>query len=53
MYHDYYTVVLEDCVAAYDPGLHDASLKVLRSRMDVVPSDAVLRVWAGRPPRIA
>jgi nicotinamidase-related amidase len=53
MYHDYYTVVLEDCVATYDRGLHEAALKVLASRMDVVPSEHVLKLWAEGPPPAA
>ena len=48
-FRDYYVVVLEDCVATYDRDLHEASLKVMRTRVDVAPSDEVLRVWqAGR-----
>jgi ureidoacrylate peracid hydrolase len=48
MFYDYYTVVLEDCVATYHDDLHEASLKVLRTRVDVVTSDEVLKVWSGR-----
>ena len=44
-FRDYYVVVAEDCVATYDRELHEASLKVLRTRVDVAPSDEVLRVW--------
>ena len=44
-FRDYYVVVLEDCVATYDRDLHEASLKVMRTRVDVAPSDEVLRVW--------
>jgi nicotinamidase-related amidase len=44
-FRDYYVVVLEDCVATYDRELHEASLKVMRTRVDVAPSDEVLRVW--------
>jgi nicotinamidase-related amidase len=48
-FRDYYVVVLEDCVATYDRDLHEASLKIMRTRVDVAPSDEVLRVWdAGR-----
>src|SRR5262249_46523283 len=31
-YHDYYNVLVEDCVAARDPELHAASIKVQRAR---------------------
>lgn len=44
-FRDYYVVVLEDCVATYDRDLHEASLKVMRTRVDVAPSADVLRVW--------
>jgi nicotinamidase-related amidase len=47
-FHDYYVVVLEDCVATYDRDLHEASLKVLRTRVDVAPSGAVLDLWRRR-----
>jgi ureidoacrylate peracid hydrolase len=51
-FRDYYVVVLEDCVATYDRELHEASLKVMRTRVDVAPSDEVLRVWDQRPGRM-
>lgn len=47
-FRDYYVVVLEDSVATYDRELHEASLKVMRTRVDVAPSDEVLRVWDTR-----
>ena len=47
-FHDYYVVVLEDCVATYDRDLHEASLKVLRTRVDVAPSDTILDLWRRR-----
>jgi nicotinamidase-related amidase len=50
-FYDYYVVVLEDCVATYDRDLHEASLKVLRTRVDVAPSSDVLEVWARQRPR--
>jgi nicotinamidase-related amidase len=50
-FYDYYVVVLEDCVATYERDLQEASLKVLRTRVDVAPSADVLKVWAGHPPR--
>ena len=51
-FRDYYVVVLEDCVATYDRELHEASLKVMRTRVDVAPSDEVLRVWDQRAGRM-
>ncbi|MSO53646.1 MAG: cysteine hydrolase [Rhodospirillales bacterium] len=57
VFHDYYTVVLEDCVGTYDRDLHEASLKVQRSRVDVVHSDEVMKIWSGKagakPRRVA
>ena len=47
LFYDYYTVVLEDCVGTFDRDLHEASLKVLRTRVDVVPSASVLDIWWG------
>jgi nicotinamidase-related amidase len=49
VFHDYYAVVLEDCVATYDRDIHEASLRVLRTRVDVVRAEAVLEAW--RRPR--
>ena len=48
VFHDYYTVVLEDCVGTFDGDLHEASLKVLRTRVDVVPSQSVVDIWSAR-----
>lgn len=45
-FYDYYVVVLDDCVATYERDLHEASLKVLRTRVDVARSDEVLGIWA-------
>jgi nicotinamidase-related amidase len=44
-YHDYYNVLLEDCVAAYDRRLHEASLTVQRARHDVCTAERALAVW--------
>ena len=46
IFYDYYTVVLEDCIGTYDHDLHEASLKVLRSRVDVARSEDVLAIWS-------
>jgi nicotinamidase-related amidase len=45
VFHDYYPVVLEDCVATYDREIHEASLKVLRTRVDVVTSGRLIEIW--------
>jgi nicotinamidase-related amidase len=44
-YHDYYNVLVEDCIAAYDRGLHEASLAIQRARHDVCTADEVLAIW--------
>jgi nicotinamidase-related amidase len=52
-YHDYFNVLVEDCVAGFDPELHEASLKIQRARHDVVIAEDVLTIWRrarGREP---
>ena len=44
-YHDYYNVLVEDCVAAFDKEQHEASLLVQRRRHDVCLAEDVLSVW--------
>jgi nicotinamidase-related amidase len=44
-YHDYYNVLVEDLVAAFDPEQHEASLLVQRRRHDVTTADTVLSIW--------
>ena len=44
-YRDYYTLLVEDCVAAFDPELHEASLLVQRRRHDVATAETVLTAW--------
>lgn len=44
-YHDYYNVLVEDCVAAFDPELHEASLKIQRARHDVCTAAEVVETW--------
>jgi len=44
-YHDYYNVLVEDCVAAYDEAQHEASLLIQRARHDVCMADEVLAIW--------
>jgi nicotinamidase-related amidase len=47
-YHDYYNVLVEDCVAAYDRELHDASVKIQRARHDVTTSGEIVGIWKKR-----
>ena len=44
-YHDYYNVLVEDCVAAFDRELHEASIKIQRARHDVVRAEELLATW--------
>ena len=44
-YHDYYNVLVEDCVAAFDQELHEASIKIQRARHDVCRAEDVLAIW--------
>ena len=44
-FHDYYTVLVEDCVQSFDQEQHDIALRFLCSRYDVVPAAQVLDTW--------
>jgi nicotinamidase-related amidase len=46
-YHDYYNVLVEDCVAAFDQEQHEASLLVQRRRHDVCTAERVFSIWRG------
>lgn len=43
---DYYVVLLEDCVGAYNDDLHRAAVAVMASRYEVVDSRVLLAVWS-------
>ena len=45
MFRDYYTVVVPDCVATYKQEAHDASLKWLAPRVELVESPEIISVW--------
>jgi nicotinamidase-related amidase len=45
MFHDYYTVIATDCVGTYRKDLHDASLKVMGSRFDMLTCDDLIGIW--------
>jgi nicotinamidase-related amidase len=45
-FHDYYTVLAEDCVASYSPALHENALTFLKSRYDAVTGDQLAALWA-------
>ena len=48
-FHDYYTVVIEDCVQSTSQEQHENALRFLRSRYDVLPRDAVASIWLSSP----
>jgi nicotinamidase-related amidase len=49
-YHDYYNVLVEDCVAAYDRRQHEASLLIQRRRHDVCTAAEALAIWRAAVP---
>jgi nicotinamidase-related amidase len=44
-HHGYFVVLCEDAVCSFNPDLHDAALRVMRRRYEVLPAADVLRVW--------
>lgn len=44
-YYDFYNVLVEDCVAARDRELHDASIKIQKARHDVCTMEQVFSIW--------
>ena len=44
-YHDYFVVILRDCVDSSSKELHDAALKIMEKRMTVVDSDQIIKIW--------
>ncbi len=45
-HHDFYVVVVPDCVATTSRKLHDASLTVQAVRHELIPSERVLSIWS-------
>jgi nicotinamidase-related amidase len=43
---DYFTVVVEDCVASFARENHEAMMKVFKLRCDVLSSEDIVQVWA-------
>lgn len=43
--NDYYVVLLEDCVGAYNDALHQAAVTVMSSRYEVLDSESLLQLW--------
>lgn len=44
-YYDFYNVLVEDCVAARERDLHDASIKIQKARHDVCTTEEVFSTW--------
>jgi biuret amidohydrolase len=44
-YYDYYNVLVEDCIAAYDRAQHEASVMIQRARHDVCTAEEVISIW--------
>jgi nicotinamidase-related amidase len=43
---DYNVAVVEDCLAAYDPGLHEGALENIRRNFGLVASsEALIQPW--------
>ncbi|MBI4279463.1 MAG: cysteine hydrolase [Armatimonadetes bacterium] len=49
MHLDYYTIVAPECVQGFDQDLHDAALRIMRSRIDVVSLEEILNRWRVAP----
>lgn len=47
-YHDYYTIVVEDCVASVDEIMHLNSLNFMKSRYDVLKYKEILQIMERR-----
>ncbi|MBI2862827.1 MAG: cysteine hydrolase [Chloroflexi bacterium] len=45
-FHDYYVVLARDCVGSPQVELHEAALKVLAARYDVVDSSEIIAAWS-------
>lgn len=45
-HRDFYVALVSDCTASYDAGIHEAYLKVVSARHDVVTADEVIARWA-------
>ena len=45
-FHDYYSVLIKDCVQSTNQELHENALKFLGSRYDLVTSEELARIWS-------
>ena len=44
-FHDYYVVILEDCVDATNKDIHNAAIKIMKTRYDIVNSQQLIQIW--------
>jgi nicotinamidase-related amidase len=49
-WHDYATLVVEDCVGSHSPTYHDAALMLMRRRHQVLDAAALQLLWSAAPP---
>lgn len=49
LYHDYFIIVLRDCVDSTDKENHEAALRILARYFDIVTSDEIIRIWKQMP----
>lgn len=45
LFYDYYVVVVKDCIASRNREVHEACLKVIEARHDLVTSGEILKIW--------
>jgi nicotinamidase-related amidase len=45
-FHNYYTVLVSDCVQSYSPEQHDIAMRFMGSRYDLVTSSDVIPIWS-------
>ena len=46
IHHDYYAVLVEDCVGSPNKDLHEAAMRIIRSRYDVISLPEVLKLFS-------
>ncbi|GAA1024500.1 MULTISPECIES: cysteine hydrolase family protein [Amycolatopsis] len=53
-HHDFYAVLVEDCVGAYDTEVHNAAMTVMRARHDTCTLEEAIAAWkSGARRRVA
>lgn len=46
--NEYFVVLAEDCVDSDSRELHDACMKIMKNRYDVLPSEEILTAWTNK-----